>query len=147
VRALADAYRFLRHLENRIQAHADEQIHALPQDDLGWQRLALAMGCGDRSTLEREIDTQRLAASARFASVMLGPERAENAETTPLTGVWDGSSSPRRRASVSRAWIHAAGRGADRAARPARRLDLRAPRPAWPAASGCTDAATALGDV
>jgi glutamate-ammonia-ligase adenylyltransferase len=91
VRTLADAYRFLRQLENRLQAYADEQTHALPEDDLGWQRLALAMSCADGAALGRALELHRAHASAQFAAVMLGPERGAAAEATPLTGVWDGS--------------------------------------------------------
>jgi glutamate-ammonia-ligase adenylyltransferase len=91
VRTLAEAYRFLRQLENRLQAHADEQTHALPQDDAGWQRLALAMDCPDRAALGQALERERSAVSAQFASVVLGPEREARAETTPLAGLWDGS--------------------------------------------------------
>jgi glutamate-ammonia-ligase adenylyltransferase len=91
VRALSDAYRFLRHLENRLQAYGDEQTHALPADDAGWERLALAMALPHRAALEQALEGERSAVSAQFASVVLGPEREARADSAPLLGVWDGS--------------------------------------------------------
>ena len=43
VKALIRAYRFLRRVENRLQAWRDQQTHLLPQDDAGRARLARSM--------------------------------------------------------------------------------------------------------
>lgn len=40
---LADAYRFLRQLENRLQMVADQQVHQLPDDPFARTRLALGL--------------------------------------------------------------------------------------------------------
>ncbi len=44
---LTQAYRFLRTLENRLQMLADAQTHALPQDALQRERIALGLGYAD----------------------------------------------------------------------------------------------------
>ena len=41
---LADAYRFLRRLENRVQMFADQQAHSLPEDPLRLLRIARGLG-------------------------------------------------------------------------------------------------------
>ena len=44
---LSAAYWFLRKVEHRIQMVADEQSHALPEDDAGLERIATMMGYGE----------------------------------------------------------------------------------------------------
>lgn len=41
---LADAYRFLRTVEHRLQLHDEQQVHALPADDLEIERVARVLG-------------------------------------------------------------------------------------------------------
>jgi glutamate-ammonia-ligase adenylyltransferase len=91
VRTLTGCYDFLRRVENCLQAYADEQTHALPEDDAGRTRLALVMGSADRAGLERELAECRRAVSAQFSTVVLGPAREPDAEAAPLAGIWDGS--------------------------------------------------------
>ena len=52
-RALLKAYTFLRRVENRLQEYADEQVHALPEDEVGRTRIAFAMGYGDWAVSKR----------------------------------------------------------------------------------------------
>jgi len=46
--ALADAYRFLRTVEHRLQLVDDQQVHTLPADEAGLERLARVIGYRDR---------------------------------------------------------------------------------------------------
>jgi glutamate-ammonia-ligase adenylyltransferase len=46
VRELAEAYRFLRNLEHRLQYLDDQQTHTLPRSDADRLLVAEAMGCG-----------------------------------------------------------------------------------------------------
>jgi glutamate-ammonia-ligase adenylyltransferase len=45
--ALADAYRWLRTVEHRLQLWEDQQVHAVPGDDAGRNRLARVLGFRD----------------------------------------------------------------------------------------------------
>ena len=66
---LRAAYRFLRRLENFIQAMRDRQTHDLPTADLDRSRLCIAMGRADWASLEAEIDRHRAAIAAQFDQV------------------------------------------------------------------------------
>ena len=59
VSELLNAYRFLRRLENYLQALRDKQTHELPEDARDRARMALAMGFASWAALESEIDLQR----------------------------------------------------------------------------------------
>jgi len=64
--ALADAYRALRRLENRVQMYRDEQTHVLPDDPVAAERYALALGFPDFAALMTELDDHRRVVSAAF---------------------------------------------------------------------------------
>src|SRR5210317_2657168 len=66
---LRAAYRFLRRVENFIQAMRDRQTHDLPEADLDRSRLCIAMGRADWASLEAEIDRHRAAIAAQFDQV------------------------------------------------------------------------------
>ena len=57
--ALGDAYRFLRRLENFIQAIRDRQTHDLPKDAIDRERLRLAMGFSSWEALLARVDEIR----------------------------------------------------------------------------------------
>ena len=67
--ALASAYRFLRRLENFIQAIRDRQTHDLPTDTVDRERLRVAMGHDSWDELETELDEHRLVVSRAFDAV------------------------------------------------------------------------------
>ncbi|HEV2606748.1 MAG TPA: glutamine-synthetase adenylyltransferase, partial [Xanthomonadaceae bacterium] len=52
---LAQAYRFLRQLENRVQMVADLQVHALPDDAFARQRIAFGLGYTDVAALRTDL--------------------------------------------------------------------------------------------
>jgi glutamate-ammonia-ligase adenylyltransferase len=67
--ALADAYRFLRRLENFIQAIRDRQTHDLPTDSLDRERLCLAMGFSGWDSLLERVDEVRRTVSDAFDAI------------------------------------------------------------------------------
>lgn len=64
--ALAQAWHFLRRLENRVQMLRDEQTHRLPEDALTRARLAFALGHADWAALHAELDRHRAAVAESF---------------------------------------------------------------------------------
>jgi glutamate-ammonia-ligase adenylyltransferase len=75
VEGIAEAYRFLRRLENRLQERNDEQTHELPEDGTERARLAFAMGSPDWASLESELARHRDFVSGEFRRVLFVPER------------------------------------------------------------------------
>ncbi|MCZ6593162.1 MAG: bifunctional [glutamine synthetase] adenylyltransferase/[glutamine synthetase]-adenylyl-L-tyrosine phosphorylase [Alphaproteobacteria bacterium] len=49
------AYRFLRHVEHRLQMIDDQQTHSLPDDDAGLRDIAMFLGYPDRESFEDEL--------------------------------------------------------------------------------------------
>ena len=76
-KALLKAYAFLRRTENRLQEYADEQTHALPEDDAGRVRLAFTMGYADWSAFKADLDAERAAVHRVFQSVIVAPKAVE----------------------------------------------------------------------
>ncbi|MEO8293277.1 MAG: DUF294 nucleotidyltransferase-like domain-containing protein [Actinomycetota bacterium] len=56
--ALADAYRFLRRLEHRLQMVRDLQTHELPADAHARRTIARSLGLADAAALQAEYDRQ-----------------------------------------------------------------------------------------
>ncbi len=77
-RALADAYRFLRRLENRVQMLHDAQTHALPDSTEERQRMALALGYEGWEALQPALARCRAGVSAEFDALLV-PRRGEAA--------------------------------------------------------------------
>ncbi len=73
---LGVAYEFLRRLENRLQMLADEQVHRLPRDSAGRERLAAAMGARDWLELETQLERHRRSVTAQFRAVIFGAASA-----------------------------------------------------------------------
>ena len=72
--ALADAYRFLRRLENRLQMLRDAQTHALPADLLDRGRLARGLDFADWNALREALDVHRTRVADEFEA-LLAPRR------------------------------------------------------------------------
>jgi glutamate-ammonia-ligase adenylyltransferase len=90
VSELREAYVFLRRLENRLQMLADAQVHRLPADSLGRERIALAMGARDWSALLSELDARRACVSQHFRLVFSGAEEPDaGAVRIDLGRFWD----------------------------------------------------------
>ncbi|HJR73193.1 MAG TPA: bifunctional [glutamate--ammonia ligase]-adenylyl-L-tyrosine phosphorylase/[glutamate--ammonia-ligase] adenylyltransferase, partial [Luteimonas sp.] len=84
--ALAEAYRFLRRLENRLQMLRDAQTHALPESETDRMRIAAGLGFADWAGLRAQLDPQRERVAAEFEA-LLATRRAA-AEPTALDAYW-----------------------------------------------------------
>ncbi|MCC8989075.1 MAG: bifunctional [glutamate--ammonia ligase]-adenylyl-L-tyrosine phosphorylase/[glutamate--ammonia-ligase] adenylyltransferase [Candidatus Contendobacter sp.] len=89
VRDLQQAYDFLRRVENRLQAWADQQTHHLPEDPLAKLRLAFTMGYPDWDALARELARHTDAVNRQFAQVFGSPAEPESAHAD-LGETWRG---------------------------------------------------------
>ncbi|HEX2666910.1 MAG TPA: bifunctional [glutamate--ammonia ligase]-adenylyl-L-tyrosine phosphorylase/[glutamate--ammonia-ligase] adenylyltransferase [Gammaproteobacteria bacterium] len=84
--ALLNAYVFLRRVENRLQQAGDQQVHELPEDELGRVRLAFSMGYADWAALKQELDVQREAVHRIFQNVVVAPKAVQ--EETKNAVAW-----------------------------------------------------------
>lgn len=77
-------YRFLRRLENRLQAMGDRQTHDLPEEPERQARLAWAMGAASWSELEPQIAATRARVESEFqAFAFRDPGSQDQAERLP----------------------------------------------------------------
>jgi glutamate-ammonia-ligase adenylyltransferase len=91
VASLKQAYDFLRRIENRLQAWADQQTHDLPEDELAKLRLAFAMGQPGWGAFTQELARHVEAVGQQFAQVFGGPtETDRDAEQDALAELWRG---------------------------------------------------------
>jgi len=86
VDALLAAYRFLRHLENRLQMLRDAQTQRLPEDALDRLRIARGLGYADWDALAAALAVHRARVSEEFGA-LLAPRQAQ-ATPAALTGYW-----------------------------------------------------------
>ena len=89
VTQLAAAYRFLRTLENRLQAMADRQTHELPDGAEERQRLAYALGEPSWDALYARLREQRAIVEAQFDKIAWEVEGRDGREVAPATGAWE----------------------------------------------------------
>jgi glutamate-ammonia-ligase adenylyltransferase len=89
VTALATAYRFLRTVENSIQALAEQQTHELPVEPEERERLAYAIREPDWSALTRRLQTQRAIVEAQFERVAWEAEGAAGRPVDPVGSAWE----------------------------------------------------------
>ncbi len=89
--ALARHYRFLRVLENRIQAMQDRQVHELPADETSRCRLVLAMAVDDWQALSDEVASRTAHVHSVFKELVLGPVEPEDNDASELVGAWEQS--------------------------------------------------------
>jgi glutamate-ammonia-ligase adenylyltransferase len=89
-RELDAAYVFLRRVEHRLQEAGDQQTHDLPRDDLGWMRLAAAMGFDRPADFQAELGRHREAVHGHFRLLLESPaDPEETAEAEhDLSAVW-----------------------------------------------------------
>jgi glutamate-ammonia-ligase adenylyltransferase len=91
LRDLCDAYRFLRTTEHRLQQVADRQVHTLPADDQGRERLAAGMGFADWSTFSRALTQHRERVNAQFSQVFGSEQAAGDSDSDEeLKRLWTG---------------------------------------------------------
>ncbi|WP_133512144.1 bifunctional [glutamate--ammonia ligase]-adenylyl-L-tyrosine phosphorylase/[glutamate--ammonia-ligase] adenylyltransferase [Candidatus Thiosymbion oneisti] len=88
---LGAAYRYLRRVENRLQAWQDRQTHALPEDAVGRLRLARTMGCTDWEGFCGVLKGHRHRVQAEFDRVFAAPHAEEEPRDRPFATLWSGS--------------------------------------------------------
>ncbi len=72
---LGESYTFMRDVEHCLQAVADKQTQRLPGDELGWQRLAFAMGADSVEAFQAQLRQHRDRIRLHFDQVVADPER------------------------------------------------------------------------
>ncbi|MFA7388207.1 MAG: bifunctional [glutamate--ammonia ligase]-adenylyl-L-tyrosine phosphorylase/[glutamate--ammonia-ligase] adenylyltransferase, partial [Thiohalobacteraceae bacterium] len=90
---LGEAYRFLRRVENRLQAYADEQTHQLPEDPNARLRLAFSMGYADWTGFMLALDKHRRFVHGQFEQVFTAPQADADAASNGNAGfesLWSG---------------------------------------------------------
>jgi [glutamine synthetase] adenylyltransferase / [glutamine synthetase]-adenylyl-L-tyrosine phosphorylase len=75
--ALAEAYEFLRRIENRLQMLADAQTHALPERGEDRERIAAALDYVDWDELRHALDIQRVRVTAEFDALLAARRRQQ----------------------------------------------------------------------
>ena len=90
---LVDAYRYLRRVENRIQAWQDRQTHLLPERPEDQARLARTMDCVDWDSFLARLDRHRGRVQAHFDGIFGDPE-PEHDVADPIASLWDQRSDP-----------------------------------------------------
>ena len=84
--ALADAYRFLRIVEHRIQMVQEQQTHSLPKDPRAMEILARRCACADAASFKAELDRHREAVHAIFRELFHSSDE-EMVEVRPEVAV------------------------------------------------------------
>ena len=82
---LAEAYRFLRRLEHRLQMIADEQTHTVPEEPKRLARVATFLGYADTAAFERDLLAVLQRVEAHYADLF------EDAPALSLGGVKGGN--------------------------------------------------------
>ena len=90
---IRSAYRFLRRVENFIQAIRDEQTHELPASDIDRERLRLAMNYSSWYDLLADLDKQRNAISAQFEAIAIRGQTDESSTTETFSRLWESRAS------------------------------------------------------
>jgi len=91
---IGSAYRYLRRLENFIQAIDDRQTHDLPSSEIDRERLCLAMCYSSWEQLVEDLDRHRATISAQFASIAFrGQEDKSSPGKQALSRLWESDAS------------------------------------------------------
>jgi len=90
---ISEAYRYLRRVENFIQAIRDQQTHDLPSGDLDRARLCLAMGSASWHELHGELERHRNAISRHFGAIALREEGHPNPRQQAFGQLWQSRAS------------------------------------------------------
>ena len=89
VKELIDAYIFLRNVEHRLQAWADQQTHLLPEDDSARLRLASSMAFDSWQQFSSELKTHRNRVQGHFDQVFEAPQAELDENNSPgFNDVW-----------------------------------------------------------
>jgi glutamate-ammonia-ligase adenylyltransferase len=91
VTSLLEAYKYLRTVENRLQALEDQQTHDLPAEEERRARLAYALGARDWGTVVADLQARRQAVENEFSRVAWDGAggRDAGAEGDELRAAWE----------------------------------------------------------
>lgn len=87
--ALRHAYKFLRRLENLLQAMADKQTQTLPECELEQLQLAVAMGYTQWADLIADVQTHMANVHAVFADLIGDEEEEQQDIAKHFVELWD----------------------------------------------------------
>ena len=90
---IRQAYRYMRRLENFIQAIRDEQTHDLPGDDTDRERLRLAMNYDSWEALVHDLDVHRDAISAQFEAIAFRGQSDQSPTSPTFSRLWESRAS------------------------------------------------------
>jgi len=90
---LLRAYRYLRRVENFIQAIRDRQTHDLPEDATDQARLCLAMGYANWDGLLADLGEHRAAISRQFDSVAFRDRNDDTPFRQRVARAWEANAS------------------------------------------------------
>ena len=85
---LAEAYLFLRRVENRLQMLRDAQTHVLPTDPLDRLRIAEGLGHADWDALLAALEPRRERVAAEFDALLAHRDESRAAVSGDLAGYW-----------------------------------------------------------
>ncbi|MCW8826940.1 MAG: bifunctional [glutamate--ammonia ligase]-adenylyl-L-tyrosine phosphorylase/[glutamate--ammonia-ligase] adenylyltransferase, partial [Gammaproteobacteria bacterium] len=89
---LNDAYDFLRRVEHRLQAWADQQTQLLPEDDEGKSRIAFTMDYDNWDDFIKALRHHTGKVHQHFEQVLAAPQNEhEDSEESHWVAIWDGS--------------------------------------------------------
>lgn len=83
------AYRFLRHLEHRLQMVDDQQTHTLPNDDEGLEKIAAFLGYPNRDSFEKELVAHLRTVENHYAELFEDSPSLGGAGVLAFTGADD----------------------------------------------------------
>ena len=98
VKALTDAYVFLRRLEHRLQYLDDAQTHMLPESAADRALLAESMGYAQWEDLYAALNAHRDIVSQHFQAVFSDPNESD--DLAPIQGLWNNIAAPDEAASL-----------------------------------------------
>ena len=90
---ILQAYRYLRRLENFIQAVRDQQTHDLPGDEIDRQRICLAMRCGSWEQLIKDLGVHRNVISTQFAAIAFRDQSDDSPKQQAFSQLWNSGAS------------------------------------------------------
>lgn len=93
-KTLADAYRFLREVEHRIQIVEEQQTHTLPQDERSLAILARRCGFVTLADFSTVLESHRQQVSARFNDLFHSDEDVEQDVRPDVVFIFDSDSEP-----------------------------------------------------
>ncbi len=88
VRALIEAYGFLRRAENRLQAMQDQQVHRLPESEQDQEALSLAMGFNGWKPFLGALNRHRRLVETQFGQVFASPRKEVLKHSEPMSELW-----------------------------------------------------------